>query len=214
VGVGRKAGVTKEETKAELLAAAARVFGERGFEGASISDITAVAGLSTGSVYAHFDGKADLFAAMLHAHTQLELDDVLGDGGQRGGEGLDVADLLTALGSKLGGRSAGEGALLVEAIVAAKRDTDVAALLTAHFRDRQHALARLIELGQAGGEIDPEASPADVARFSMMLALGSLLMRALDLPATDPDAWSALIARIVDGFRISLPPTTTTTEED
>jgi hypothetical protein len=40
-----------------------------------------------------------------------------------------------------------------------------------------------------------------VARFCLMLGLGSLLLRAMALPGTDPDAWASFIDRIVDGFR-------------
>jgi AcrR family transcriptional regulator len=52
--MGRKAGVTVEQTRTDLLAAAARVFARKGYDGASIADICAEAGLSTGPVYAHY----------------------------------------------------------------------------------------------------------------------------------------------------------------
>ena len=50
-----------ERTRAELLAAAARVFAARGFEGASVGDIAAEAGYTKGALYAHFGSKGDLF---------------------------------------------------------------------------------------------------------------------------------------------------------
>lgn len=52
-------------THAELLATAAKVFARRGYKGASIEEIAEEAGYSHGAVYSNFDGKADLFLAVL-----------------------------------------------------------------------------------------------------------------------------------------------------
>jgi AcrR family transcriptional regulator len=54
----------KEETRAELIEAAAKVFARRGFHGASVEQIAAEAGFSTGAVYWHFEDKEDLFLAL------------------------------------------------------------------------------------------------------------------------------------------------------
>ena len=48
-------------TRAELLAAAAVVFAQRGYDGASVEEIAEQAGYSHGAVYSNFAGKADLF---------------------------------------------------------------------------------------------------------------------------------------------------------
>jgi AcrR family transcriptional regulator len=50
-----------DRTRSELLAAAARVFAARGFEGASVGDIAADAGYTKGALYAHFGSKGELF---------------------------------------------------------------------------------------------------------------------------------------------------------
>jgi AcrR family transcriptional regulator len=54
----------KEETRAELVAAAAKVFARQGFHGASIQEIAREAGYSTGAIYWHFSSKDDLFLAV------------------------------------------------------------------------------------------------------------------------------------------------------
>src|SRR5437016_1373494 len=59
----------KEETRAELIAAAARVFARRGFHGASIQEIANEAGWSTGAIYWHFAGKDDLFLAVFEEYA-------------------------------------------------------------------------------------------------------------------------------------------------
>src|SRR5918992_3549878 len=59
----------KEETRAELIAAAARVFARSGFHGASLEEIARQAGYTTGAIYWHFRGKDDLFLAVFEAYT-------------------------------------------------------------------------------------------------------------------------------------------------
>jgi AcrR family transcriptional regulator len=62
-------GTTREQAKAarraELLAAAARLMGERGFAGVRLEDIGAAAGVSGPAMYRHFAGKQDVLSALL-----------------------------------------------------------------------------------------------------------------------------------------------------
>ncbi len=59
------------EKHARALQSASRLFRERGFSGASISEIMAATGLTHGSFYNHFDSKEDLLAkAFAHASDQ------------------------------------------------------------------------------------------------------------------------------------------------
>jgi AcrR family transcriptional regulator len=51
-------------TRADLLAAAARVFARRGYDAATVADVAAEAGYSHGAVYSNFAGKEDLFLAL------------------------------------------------------------------------------------------------------------------------------------------------------
>src|SRR5581483_10166424 len=48
-----------------ILEAAERVFAERGFEAAKVQEISALAGLSMGTIYAIFPGKTELHRALL-----------------------------------------------------------------------------------------------------------------------------------------------------
>jgi AcrR family transcriptional regulator len=64
----------------QILDGARRVFFERGFEAASMNDITRAAGVSKGTVYAYFPSKEALFAALVgiekgeQAERLLDLD--------------------------------------------------------------------------------------------------------------------------------------------
>lgn len=51
-------------SRARIIAVAAQLFAEHGYEGASIRDIAQAAGMTTASLYYHFSGKDDLFVAV------------------------------------------------------------------------------------------------------------------------------------------------------
>ncbi|HEY8524789.1 MAG TPA: TetR/AcrR family transcriptional regulator [Acidimicrobiales bacterium] len=199
--MGRIAGVTPEETRNRLIEAAGRVFAERGFEGARIAEIAREAGLSSGAIYAHYGSKAELLLEAIRSHGADELNQLL-----EGDELLPLPDVLLALGERLERRPRADGSLLVEAVVAARRDPDLAAVLADHVGQREAFFATLVRHSQRRGDLDGDVSPEAVARLCFMIALGSLVMRALDLPRTDPDDWSALLHRIVDSFRLKEDP--------
>jgi AcrR family transcriptional regulator len=55
-------------TRAILLGAASQVFAEKGFDGASVREITSRAGANLGAITYHFGSKAGLFEAVLSSH--------------------------------------------------------------------------------------------------------------------------------------------------
>lgn len=61
------------ETRERIIASAARVFGLKGFQRASLDEVAADAGMTKGAIYWHFKSKNDLFFALLdhrfQAHT-------------------------------------------------------------------------------------------------------------------------------------------------
>jgi AcrR family transcriptional regulator len=59
-----------EQTRAELVEAARTVFLRRGFHGASLDEISAEAGYTTGAVYSRFGGKDELFLAVVDDHLE------------------------------------------------------------------------------------------------------------------------------------------------
>jgi AcrR family transcriptional regulator len=62
--------LAKQQTRARVLAAARRMFSEEGYEGATIRDIAAAAGMSTGAVFANFTDKSDLFRQIMLADLE------------------------------------------------------------------------------------------------------------------------------------------------
>ena len=189
--MGRIAGVTAADTRDRLLSAAAEVFAARGYDGTRVADIAATAGVSKGAMYAHYPSKADLLVDALRTHgPRLLADAFAADPGQ------SITDLLLVIGRWLPRRRDAEGYLIVEALVAARRDADVARPMRAYIGERADWLGELMRTAQAGSEIDAALSPNALAHFCLLLSMGSALITQ-ELHAVDDDEWSALLSRVV-----------------
>lgn len=189
--MGRIAGVTSAETRARLLRAAADVFAARGYDGTRVADIAAAAGVSNGALYSHFSSKAELLVAALRAHGRRVLADLLAADPSR-----PVTDLLLQVGRSLPRRQDNRGYLVTEALIAARRDEEVAGPMREYIGERAGWLAGLVQAGQAEGALDPALSPGALAHFCLLLSLGSSLLPE-DLHAVDDAEWAALLTRVV-----------------
>jgi AcrR family transcriptional regulator len=206
--MGRIAGVTASETRDRLLRAAADVFAERGYDGTRVADIAAAAGVSNGAMYSHFDSKAELLVAALRTHGRRVLAEMFAADPSR-----SVTDLLLVIGRGLPRRRETHEYLLVEALVAARRDEDVARPMRAYIGERADWLADLLRVAQASDEVDGELSPDALAHFCLLLAMGSALITP-DLHAVNTDEWAALLGRVVAGLAPSgVPSAPTRTRE-
>lgn len=198
--MGRVAGLTAEETRERVLDAAAGVFADQGFEGARMAQIAKAAGLSVGAIYNHYESKAELLAAVVERDSAHELGLLLASG-----EPAGVLELIARSGKGLN-ECPTQAPLLAELILAARRDPDAAQSLTREVAERERMMADFIRFGQRTGEVVGDVDPVAVARFCLMLGLGSQLVRALERPGADPGAWDSLIDRLVEVFRRTEEP--------
>src|SRR5260370_144699 len=146
--MGRIAGVTAAETRERLLRAAARA---------------AAGGVSTGAIYAHFGSKAELLPGALRRHGRRLLADLFAADPDR-----SVTELLLAAGRWLPRRPDPRSYLIVEALVAARRDEDVARPMRDYIGERADWIGGLMRVAQAGHELDPALSPSAPAHFSLL----------------------------------------------
>lgn len=65
----------KSLRRGEILAAARKVFGAHGYEGATLDEVAREAEFAKGTIYSYFDSKAELFAAL----AEYEFDEVEGN---------------------------------------------------------------------------------------------------------------------------------------
>jgi AcrR family transcriptional regulator len=192
--MGRVAGVTLADTRERLLRAAADVFAERGFDGTRVADIAAAAGVSNGALYAHFGSKAELLVAALRAHGPSVLAKLLA-----ADPGRSITETLLLIGRGLTRCREASSYLIVEALVAARRDEEMARLMRGDTTERADWLAGLVRAAQQAGEIDPDLSPDALAHFCLLLAMGSSLLTA-DLHSVRDEEWATLLARVIGSF--------------
>jgi AcrR family transcriptional regulator len=189
--MGRVAGVTAADTRERLLRAAADAFAERGYDGTRVADIAAAAGVSNGALYSHFGSKAELLVGALREHGRRMLAELFAADPDR-----SITDLLLVIGRWLPRRRDPSGYLVVEALVAARRDEDVARLMRDYVGERADWLGELVRVGQRAGELDTGLSRDALAHFCLLLAMGSALVPP-EFHAVDAREWSELLTRVV-----------------
>jgi AcrR family transcriptional regulator len=192
--MGRIAGVSAAETRDRLLHAAADAFAERGYDGARVADVAAAAGVTRGAMYAHFGSKADLFVCALRTHGRRVLAEMFTAGPER-----SITELLMVIGGGPPRLREARGYLLVEALVAARRDTEMAAPMGRYVSERAVWLGNLMRAAQAGDEIDPALSPNALAHLCLLLGMGSALVTP-DLHAVGEGEWATLVSRLQSGL--------------
>ncbi len=176
-----------------LVAAAAEVFAERGYEGTRVQEVVRRAGLSTGAIYTNFRDKAELLLAAVGTapvdslFATMRLADGTSEGLRRAGHDLPTARRR-------------HRPLLFEALVASRRDPEVAALLRERLLGFRSVVADVVVTGQVEGTVADDIDADATAEFCQALGMGFLLMEAVDLPHADDHGWRDLIDRVVSAI--------------
>ncbi len=173
-------------TKARLIASARIVFARRGFHQALLEEIAEEAGYSTGAIYANFDGKEDLFLAVLDDHVAARVRAVeqavseASTPAQRARAGAD--DWMRFLREDHDWYR-----LFIEFWSYAQRDLELRARVATRFAAFPKANAELIEAGARNvGIALPEGLANAAGTLFTALADGLALMKLLD-PEAVPD---------------------------
>lgn len=192
---GKRARRSSDITK-RLLDAAVAEFSERGFEAARVADITRRSGLTTGSIYARWRGKHELFlAAVNHVVSQR----LTGDSAN------DSLDPITATLGADQLRSADDDAsgLFLEAYVLARRDAAMRAGIAQAVDAEADALSKLVNEGKAAGIFEESLNTELVVLCCQALSIGTLLALSVSedrITSEGAEQWDELIARIVSSW--------------
>lgn len=170
----------EQEVRERIVAAALRVFGERGFHGATIADVVRESGLSVGAIYTYFKGKDDLFLAT----CDLASGRGLGELAARLATAATIAEKLAIAVGFYFDSAEGEAEIpgnadfLVQAW--AQADAEPAAREMLRRRREQLVMAGtfLIEEGMARGDLPRWLDAGALARAYVALLDGMLLVRA------------------------------------
>jgi AcrR family transcriptional regulator len=144
-----------EERRREILAAASRLFRERGLHGTGMRDIAAALGCTAGNLYYYFESKQELLAYCQEA----TLGELAAEAELQSRAGGAVAPRLRALVaahvvSLNESRPGSLAHLEVEALPARRRRA-----LLERRKSYEHAVAALVAEGQRRGELRSETDP-------------------------------------------------------
>ncbi len=195
-------GGSADGIRERLVGAAAELIAEKGYEGAGVQEIARRAGLTTGAIYSRYSGKAELLADAIRATASPELEQLFATEAPV----LSASELIRRAGSQLvTPRRSLNQALLLEAFVAARRDSEVAEVMREHLDRVRETFTRVIDFGRRNGDLDPGLDTEAVVHFCHAVALGFLVYETVGTSQPAPDAWSDLIGRLVDAIRDPLP---------
>ena len=171
------------------------VFGERGYEAARIYEVARRGGLTTGAVYSRWPTKQELFVAVVEYVTRqravLLVDSV-----------ESAAERFALLARSL--LSDGEDAprdLMLEARVAARRDEELHARISASLTTEASALSAMVADGKTSGAVDTSWSTEAIVLLYQSLGLGTRLARSMvstAQPGVTAEEWEALMVRLVE----------------
>ena len=151
----------RAERREQILDAAGRVFSQKGFHAANVSDVAEVANVSQGTVYHYFDSKDALFMAVFES---WETGNLYSEVGAAMDASASPSEQLRYLAGVVGERMAGAGEIFpahVEFWSHIHRDLAIREGFRRIFVDLRGTVAQLIQAGIDQGEfvpIDPDAT--------------------------------------------------------
>jgi AcrR family transcriptional regulator len=178
------------------VAAAGRVFAERGFAGASTDEIAAAAGFTKGAVYSNFASKDELFFAVLtdrvNARLALARQALEESEASRDGDEL-VAALAQAL------RNDRDWELLfLEFWQRAVREPAVGRQFAAHRARLRATIAEFIEAAAHRRGVTPAFSATHAATLALVLSNGMAIEEVACPGTVPPDLFNQVLIRLFE----------------
>ncbi len=168
-------------TRKTLIEAAAEVFAQKGFYGASLEEIGEVAGFSRGAIYSNFGNKEELLFGVLDHYMDIQLGAVV-NAMEETGRADPVTDAVaaTAAWESATRITSNWPTLALELRLAALRNPEVRKRLADFERNSGEKVARLIEDEWARRGTQPSISARDLADLSRAAIEGLTQLAAID----------------------------------
>jgi AcrR family transcriptional regulator len=154
------------------------VFWRKGYEGASLADLTEAMGINPPSLYSAFGSKEGLFRAVLERYDERRqglMDSVLAAPDAR-----SVARLFLEGVAEFAVDTSGRnppGCLLVQSGLSCS-DQDIPDVLAQHRAEKERALRERFERDRAAGDLPESADPATLASYLVAMANGICVQAA------------------------------------
>ena len=162
-----------ESTRERILASAARLFAENGFEGSAMPAIAKASGITAGAIYKHFKSKGELLLEVVKRSFESSPLFMQNSAAVTATALPRLASAYTEPGMKLVRQ------LSIEVHSAASRDPEVRRLLALSDEAAIQYISEAIALAQREGRLDPKLNPEFAARLFCVFVMGLLHMDTL-----------------------------------
>ena len=182
----------QDELNEKLLHAAAEVFAENGYEKAGVAEIARRAGVTTGAIYSRYSGKAELLVEAVDRHLLTQLHSLHSN--------ASAVDVLSHLGDHLLDDLSDGTGLFLEAVVAAKRDPELAERLRDVLQSEENKLRDLIHEAISQEGADSEIDQLALMRLAHAIGFGMTLTRTIGLELPSREDWTTVINLVIEAF--------------
>jgi len=191
----------RQQTREHLLAAAAEVFAARGFHGATLDEVAAVAGFTKGAVYSNFKNKEDLFLALFKANYDREMDAIRGAlADSEVPPEARISEFVALIRDQTTQAGRNFNLLYQEFSLYAARNSAVREELNRIDDQGAQALAEILQAERERVGLAPLASPLQTARIVELLFRGIGQLRVLQPNVADDEFVEAAIAFVARGL--------------
>ena len=186
-----------EATRLLILERAAPVYNQRGYAGASMSEVVEATGIEKGGIYNHFGSKEDLAVEAFDYSISLIVDGYAAV--QEGKVGLDRLEAIIEIFGNWSGHPlvAGGCPIMNTAIEADDTNPALAARARAAMDSWHRLIGSILKDAKARGEADGDVDPYELATLVTSTLEGSLMLtRLFDDPAYKHRAVASLIEHV------------------
>jgi AcrR family transcriptional regulator len=184
----------------EALGKALRIFWKRGYEGASMAELTEALGINRPSIYAAFGNKEALFRKALERYRFGPVAYVAEAMQEPTARGV-VEKLLTRSAEMLTDGNNPRGCLIVQGALSCGQGSElIQQELIAYRKAYEDALRQRFEMAQAQGELPDHSSPANLAKYVATIHQG------MSVQATSGATRQALLAVVQVALKVFPSP--------
>ncbi|MET3942534.1 TetR/AcrR family transcriptional repressor of nem operon [Paenibacillus sp. PvP094] len=164
----------------KVLDAAMRIFWDKGFEAASLTDLTSAMGIQRPSLYAAFGDKKELFETALRRYTTLHAAQIRSRLQQEGSVKQAFRALFEHIGAEGDVSKPSHGCFCINTMVElAPHDSKFAVLTREHQMYLAVIFRETIERGQRSGELSGDLNASAAAKSLVISMIGlTVLMKS------------------------------------
>ncbi|MEO6196853.1 MAG: TetR/AcrR family transcriptional regulator [Dehalococcoidia bacterium] len=189
----------KEETRVRILEAAYRVFARRGYEAATVEEITVECGIAKGALYGHFASKEELFRTILVEHVRRRAAETAA----RLEPGLPLRESILRIIESSWATCRTDpiwSSLLMESWALASRNEWGREAVATHFDHCSTALARFLSGAQRAGLVRADVDVHQAARLLLALNDGLVLQWQTQPDKVDLEEYLRPMADMITGY--------------